>query len=80
MIIPNYTPWGNKTSKPAPLEEVPLSVFKAAQRAGASHLSKDGKRAYCKRLGHYFTADYTKRGFLSWWTCEELPADAVELP
>lgn len=80
MIIPNYTPFGNRTPKPDPPENVPLAVFEAAQRAGASHLSKDGKRAYCKRMGHYFRADLSKRGFLSWWDCDELPADAVELP
>lgn len=68
------------TPKPDPPDPVPLAQFKAAQRAGATHLSADGKRAYCTRYGGVVEAEWMGRDYGSWWVCPEgLPADAVEI-
>jgi hypothetical protein len=80
MIFPGYNPFGAPQGKPNPPEDVPLHVFKAARKAGAEWLSTDGKRAYCKRYDQVFRADLTKNGFSSWWECDGLPGDAVEMP
>lgn len=71
---------GNTKPRPDPPADVPLSVFKAAIDAGATHLSADGQRAYCTRYGGVFEAEWDGDDFGSWWVCDGLPDNAVEIP
>ena len=72
----NYNPYGPH-APPQP-DEVPESQFKAAQRVNATHLSADGKQAYCTRYGQTLVAKWDKwDGFGAWEPVSELPNDAV---
>lgn len=72
MTFPHFHP----PPSPAPTEPT-LDTFKAAQRAGATHLSADGRRIYCTRYGGVFRAEWGGDDFGSWWACEGLPNDAI---
>lgn len=76
-VPPGYQP----NAKPAQEEkcDVPESVFKAAVKAGASHLAKDGKAIYVRRYGVWLQADWLGLSFGGWWECGELPKEAVAL-
>lgn len=84
-VIPGYTPAGPyrpQMTTPPPAGEAPpvsLVAFKAAQRAGASHLSADGMRAYCERFGATLRAEWDGNGWGSWWEVGEMAADAVKM-
>lgn len=79
IFLPNYRPAA--MYPPDPPGDVPLPTFQAAQRAGATHLSLDGKRAYCRRYGAIHEAQWQadEGDFGAWWIVDELPADAVPL-
>lgn len=74
----NYAP-PRPPTPPTAGEAPPLHVFEAAQRAGASHLSADGQRIYCQRLGAVLQAEWDGNGWGSWWSCDDLPPDAVAM-
>lgn len=86
----NYNPFGPHPSTGSghsapqpPAPDVPLSQFKAAQDAGATHLSGDGKTAYMLRMGRVCWADWSEESgtFGGWWEsqAEQVPAGAVVL-
>ena len=84
MFIPynlqNYTPNPQhpRQSRPDP-GEVPEWIYTAATDVHASHLSKDGTRAYTSRYGQILEAKLDGRDFGAWLPVAALPADAVEL-
>lgn len=80
----NYNPFGPYAPQPTPTApDVPLQQFHAAQQAGATHLSGDGKTAYMTRMGRVCWADWSHEAgaFGMWWEsqADEMPADAVVL-
>lgn len=83
MMFPGYNPYGpHAPQKATPAPEVPENVFEAAVGIKASHLSKDGRRAYRIRMGSvrvYYWDEETNR-FGSDFPCDEVPADAVLIP
>lgn len=78
-----YNPFGPPRPPTPPTAgqgaDVSIKVFEAAQRAGASHLSMDGKRIYCERLGATLEAEWDGNGWGCWWLCQGLPPDAVKM-
>ena len=77
---PSYNPHHPRQAAPDPDPgEVPQHVFSAAILAGASHLSADGRMAYCQRFNLWFEAEYDNGVFGAWWVIEALPAGAVKL-
>lgn len=75
-----YHPAGYRPPKPDPAPETSLEQLRAAQRAGASWLSADGKFAYCERYGAVLKAEWDGANFGVWWPVEgEMPAEAVRL-
>ena len=84
MTPPSYgLPAGYIPFKQQPKEEpveIPARIKQAAIDIHASHLSKDGKKAYQWRLGDLLQCDWDGFKFDSWWSCPELPMDAVKLP
>jgi len=80
-VAPSLYPYGAIPQPQQPAPDVPLHVFKAAQAAGASHLSADGLRAYRDDRGGVEVAFWNDddRVFPSWWPCDELPGDAVRM-
>ena len=81
MIFSGYNPYGPHSPKTASATDVPLQQFKAAQAAGATHLSADGKTAYDQRqYGLWYCSwDESPGRFGSWYKIldSELPANAV---
>lgn len=79
MHVPN--PHHPSYSQPQPAPEVPLSTFKAAQAAGATHLSADGSKAFRNDRGNPEIAHWDREmgRFDSWWATDEVPGDAVKL-
>lgn len=75
----NYNPYGPRAPKPDPPADVSLVQLRAAQHAGASHLSADGLRAYCERYGAILQAEWDGANFGVWWPVAELPADVVKI-
>ncbi len=70
----------NPFPKTEPPLEIPLSVFKAAREANATHLSIDGALAYTTRYGQTLVAKWDKwTGFGAWEECDEIPKDAVKI-
>lgn len=77
-MFPGYNPYNpHAPQKAADVPDVPLAQFRAAQAAGASHLSADGKWIYCERFGAALEAEWDGSGYGVWWPCEELPADVA---
>lgn len=82
MLFPGYNPFGPHATPPTAtdLPDVPIEVFRAAQLVRASHLSADGKRAYCERYGAVLQAEWNGVDFGVWWPVEGgLPVDAVRM-
>lgn len=77
--VPN--PHHPRYQQPQPANEVPLSTFKAAIDAGATHLSADGSTAYRNDRGNFEIAfwDRELKKFDSWWAYDEIPEDAVKV-
>lgn len=77
----NYNPFGPHAPQKAGETDVPIEQFKAAQAAGASHLSADGQYVYTVRYGEALRAKWDEWGkaFGAWTPCEELPGDAVKI-
>lgn len=76
----SYNPFGPHAPQPAPAADVPLAQFRAAaERAGASHLSADGKYVYTVRYGETLVAEWDgwERAYGPWSPCGGLPAGAV---
>ncbi len=78
----NYNPYAPPRPNTPPTSsqtDVPLVQFKAAQSAGASHLSADGKYVYTIRYGQVLSAKWDEwtRAYGAWEPVEVLPADAV---
>lgn len=78
IFLPGYHPAAMYPPADPP-GDVPLAIFQAAQRAGATHLSVDGQTAYCRRYGAVYEAGWQGSEFGAWWVVDELPAGAVEL-
>lgn len=79
-MFPGYNPFSPHAPQPTPTApDVPLQQFHAAQQAGASHLSADGKRIYCERFGAALEAEWDGSGYGVWWPVDGLPADAVRM-
>ena len=81
---PSYQPNPHRPVRVPPLPqpvEIPESVKKAAIKAGASHISADGKTAFVLRMGKVCRSHWDGVRFESWWATEEevLPCGVVEL-
>lgn len=76
-----YAPPGYKPAKPKVDEDVPLGRFQAARRAGASHLSPDGKKAFVIRFGECHQTNWDGNEWGSWWAMggSIVPPDAVAI-
>ena len=80
MLFNGYNPYSHHGTKPTEPPDVPLHVFKAAQRAGAMCLSADGRYCYTARYGEAFEAEWQGDGFGAWWPCgSDFPAGAVRM-
>jgi len=83
--IPYYPNPHHPSHQPtSPASDVGLANFKAAQDAGAGHLSVDGKRAYRTRYGVTFEAGWQAGtgSFSAWWPLAEgegVPEGAVKV-
>ena len=76
----NYNPFGPHAPQKASETDVPLHVFKAAQAAGATHLSADGSKVFQMRYSTVYEASWQGESFGAWWPLgSELPADAVKI-
>lgn len=75
-----YHPVGYRQANPDPPLEVSLPQMKAAQDI-ATHLSPDGKFAYCERYGEVLQAEWDGAKYESWWPVVggKMPEDAVRL-
>lgn len=67
---------------PEPPDGVTLAVFVAAIQAGATHLSKDGRRCYWVDGAVVYQSEWDEKrfNFGDWEIVDELAADAVEIP
>ncbi len=76
----SYNPYGTHAPQADKTPDVPLAQFRAAQRAGASHLSADGKYVYTVRYDRVLQAAWNGSCFGAWLDIgEEMPADAVRM-
>lgn len=76
----HYKPPGT-APKPQTAEDVPLGRFQAARRAGASHLSPDGTKAFVIRFGECHQTNWDGNEWGSWWAMggSIVPPDAVAI-
>ena len=80
MLFNGYNPYSHHGTKPAAPLDVPLHVFKAAQRAGAMCLSADGRYCYTVRYGRVLEAEWKGYDFGAWLDVgKEMPAGAVRM-
>jgi len=83
MIFTGYNPYAPPRTTPphaGDLPEVPLHVFAAAEDVHATHLSADGRFAYCERYGAVLQAEWDGGIFGAWWLYPNgLPPDAVRM-
>lgn len=71
---PGYSP-----DPPSPIA-IPANLLDQARRAGATHLSSDGRMAYCSRYQVFYEAEWGGIDFGVWWvSAYGLPAGAIEL-
>lgn len=75
--IPN--PHHPRASQPTAEPEIPARRLALAKRAGASHVSKDGDKAFMSRFGEVMCSDYDGWNYGAWWPCDGLPGDAVKV-
>lgn len=77
--FPGYKPAAQPT--PDPPAEISEGQRQAAQRAGATHIGKDGLTCYSQRTSVLKWAYWKpeERGFSTWLPCEAMAEGAIKL-